>query len=93
MAAGSKTLSGGSSEEVLAASRYRDHVVIQLQNANATFLGFGEDAAADTGAKLLDAGDTVCVHGPKARGAINAFSAGAALLGYETGEGLTLGSH
>jgi len=75
-----------SSEQVLAADEHRDFVTLQLQNANAAFLAFGEAAANNTGIKLFNAQDSVRVKGAKARGVINAFSAGAAVIGIETTE-------
>lgn len=88
MSASAKTLTGGSSELIIAADEYRDSLTIQLQNTNATFLAFGEDAANNTGIKLINAGDSVRVLGAKARAAVNGYSAGAALLGIETKEGI-----
>ena len=75
-----------SSEQVLAADEFRDFVTLQLQNAYPVFLAFGEAADEDTGIKLGNAQCSVRVKGAKARGAINAWSAAAALIGIETTE-------
>ena len=84
MSASAKTLTGGESEQVIAADEHRDSLTIQLHNTQATFLAFGEAAANNTGIQLINAGDSVRVRGAKARKAVNAYSAGAAQLGIET---------
>lgn len=94
MALGTKTLSaGGVSAAVVAADDNRDHIVIQLQSAHVTYFGFGETAVTLQGASLIAAGDNMEVTGHKARGAINALSTGAAVLGYETMQGLKLNTN
>lgn len=85
MSLGTTTLTGAAaSAAVLAADSNRDHVTIQLQSAHPTYFGFGETAVTLQGISLINAGDAIEVTGPKARGAINALSAGNAVLGYET---------
>ncbi len=89
MALGTKTLSGGgASAAVVAADKYRDHILIQLQSNHPTYFGFGEDAVTLQGVACLEPGATVEITGDKARGAINAIAAGNAVLGYETAEGI-----
>jgi len=84
MASGTKTLTAATSTEIVAADGHRDHVTLQLQNANATYLAFGEDAANGTGICLLYPGCSVRVTGAKARLAMNGYSAGQAVIGVET---------
>lgn len=86
---GTKTLTGGgTSAAIIAADANRDHIVIQLQSAHPTYLGFDETAVTLQGLSLINAGDAVEVTGHKARGAINAIAAGNAVLGYETMHGV-----
>ncbi len=87
MASGTKTVSGGSgSEELLAASSYRDFILIQLQSDHPTYFGFGETAVTLQGICLLEPGATIKVRGPKARLAINVIAVGNAVIGWETFE-------
>ncbi len=87
MASGTDTLSGGgASAALLAADKYRDFVLIQLQSNHPTYFGFGETAVTLTGICLLEPGATIKVKGPKARLVINAIAAGNAVLGWETKE-------
>lgn len=88
MAASSKTLTGGSSELIIAADVNRDHLTIQLYNQYWVYLAFGEAAADATGVRLQFPGDTVRVTGPKARLAVYGWgqTQEAAVLGIETCE-------
>lgn len=87
MALGTLTVTGaGGSEVLLAADEHRDYVLIQLQSAHPAYLGFDETAITVQGIGLLQAGATVKVQGPKARGAINVIAAGNAIIGWETFE-------
>lgn len=89
MASGTKTLTGGGgTEELVAADTYRDDILIQVQSDHDVYLGFGENAVNAQGIALLYPGDCVKVTGAKARKAINAISAGNAVIGYETGPGI-----
>ncbi len=93
MSSGTKTLTGGEGTVVLvAAVRYREEILIQVQNDNDVYLGFGEAAVDATGICLLEPGSWVRVTGSKARGAINVISAGAAVIGYEDGNRVEYGS-
>lgn len=90
MASGTKTLTGGgASAAIVAADANRDYIVIQAQSDHDTYLGFGEAAVSAQGLCLLEPGATVEVRGPKARLAIYGISAGNAVLGYETLEGVS----
>lgn len=84
MSASSVTLSGGSSEEILAADGHRDFYTIQLHDDGVTYLAFGETAADATGLALLYPGCSVKVVGEKARLAVNGFTAGTPTIGIET---------
>jgi len=86
MAAGVTTMTISTSTEIIAADVNRDHITIQLHDANVTYLAFGEDAADATGIALLYPGCSVRVRGPKARLAVNGYSGGEAVIGYETHE-------
>jgi len=90
MASGTKTLTGGgASAAIVAADAHRDYIVIQAQSDHDTYLGFGEAAVSEQGLCLLEPGANVEVRGPKARLAIYGKSAGNAVLGYETCEGVS----
>jgi len=86
MAASTVTLTGGSSEEILAADPNRDVYVLQLQSQEPVFLAFGEAAVTATGIELRVAGDSVKVCGPKAREQCNGFAAATPTIGIETVE-------
>jgi hypothetical protein len=86
MAASSVTLSGGSSEEILAANSHRDFYTLQLQTAEPVYLAFGEDAANATGIVLLYPGCSVRVTGVKAREAAYGFAADTPTIGIETSQ-------
>ncbi len=89
MPASTVTLTGAAaSAAILAADKYRDHVLIQVQSDHDVYLGFGEDAVTLTGIGLLEPGASVEVWGGKARGAINALSTGNAVIGMETMNGV-----
>ena len=88
MPLGTKTLTGGASTEIAAEDEFRDHILIQLQSDHPTYLGFGETAITLQGIALLEPGATVKVTGPKARDAVNGFSSGNAVIGFETMEGI-----
>lgn len=72
MAKGSFT-AGSSSAEVIAASEYRDTLLIQKTNATTIALGIGEAAEAGKGIQLVNVGDTARLRGPMARSAIYAI--------------------
>lgn len=86
MSASAKTLTGGSSEVIIAANEHRDHLTVQLHNQYTVYLAFGEAAADVTGIKLQFPGDSVRVTGPKARLAVYGWGQAqeAAVLGIET---------
>lgn len=86
MPASTKTLTGGSSETIIAADSHRDHITIQLQNEYTVYLAFGEAAANATGLLLKFPLDSVRVTGPKARLAVYGWgqSQEGAVLGIET---------
>jgi hypothetical protein len=86
MAASAVTLSGGSSELIIAADDYRDHITLQLHDANPVYLAFGEAAVTATGIVLLYPGCSVRVTGAKARDAAYGFAAGTPTIGIETSE-------
>lgn len=84
MPASSVTLTGGSSEEILAADPHRDHITIQLQSAEPVYLAFGEAAVTATGICLMYPGCSVRVLGAKARLAVNGHAAATPTIGIET---------
>jgi hypothetical protein len=84
MSASAVTLTGGSSELILAADEHRDHVTIQLQTAHPVFLAFDEAAIASTGIGLLYPGCSVRVFGAKARQAVYGYAAATPTIGIET---------
>lgn len=84
MSAAAKALTGGSSELIIAADEYRDHITIQLQSAEPVYLGFNEDAVSATGVELIYPGCSVRVSGAKARLAIYGYAANASHVGIET---------
>jgi len=86
MAASTITLTGGSSEAILAADPNRDVYVLQLQSQHPVYLAFGEAAVTLTGIGLLVAGDSVEVCGPKAREACNGWAVSTPVIGIETVE-------
>jgi hypothetical protein len=86
MAASAVTLTGSSSEEILAADPNRDVYVLQLHTQEPVYLAFGEAAVTATGIGLLFAGDTVEVRGPKAREQCNGYAAATPTIGIETVE-------
>ena len=92
MAASTVTLTGGSSEEILAADANRDEVTLQLQSLHPVFLAFGEDAANATGLCLIYIGDHVTIRGDRSRGAINGFAASTPQIGIETNADIVLAS-
>ncbi|KKL14436.1 hypothetical protein LCGC14_2515690 [marine sediment metagenome] len=92
MALGTKTLTGNSSTELLAADVNRDYVLIQLQSDHQTYVGFGETAVNLQGIGLLEPGAWVKATGHKARGVINVINAdSSAVIGYETQQGIECG--
>jgi len=88
MSAGTKVLTGGSSELIIAADGHRDHITIQLQDTTPVFLAFGDSAvAADTvGIKLIYPGCSVRVTGNKARQEVYGYAAAGTVVGIETCE-------
>ena len=92
MSAGTKTLGSGASEEIIAADSNRDFYVLQLQTENPVYLAFGENAVTATGILLNRIGDWVEVRGVKARVAVNGYAAGTPTLGWETFEGIKIGT-
>jgi len=62
---------------IVAADEYRDHLTVQLINATAANLAFGEAAVAGEGIELINAGDSVSVRGPLATEAVYAIGNGA----------------
>lgn len=86
MAASATSLTGGSSELLIAADKNRDHLTIQLHNSEPVFLAFGEDAADLTGIKLIYPGCSVRVFGAKARIAVYGYAGAASRVGIETYE-------
>jgi len=63
---------------IVAASRYRDKLTIQLQNTTPVSLGFGVDAVDGESLELLTTGDSITVRGHLARQAVYAIGNGAA---------------
>ncbi len=93
MARGSKTLANtAATEEILAADLNRDFYVLQLQSEESVYLAFGEDAADASGIRLQKIGDWVEVRGEKARRAVNGYTTDTPILGWETFEGLKIGT-
>ncbi len=93
MAAGTKTLANSAaSEEIIAADDNRDYYVLQLHTEESVYLAFGEDAADATGIRLQKIGDWVEVRGAKARLAVNGYTTDTPTLGWETFEGIKLGT-
>jgi len=86
MSAATKVLTGGASEELIAADEHRDHITIQLQDTESVYLGFGEAAASETGIMLIYPGCSVRVTGAKARKAVYGYAAAASRVGIETCE-------
>ena len=86
MAASSKTLTGGSSELIIAADPHRDYVTLQLQGFYSVYLAFGEAAADATGIMLIVPGCSVRVMGEKARLAVYGYAGGETVVGIETCE-------
>lgn len=86
MLAGVTSLTGGSSELIIAADEYRDHLTVQLHGLETVDLGFGEAAADATGIRLLYPGCSVRVLGAKARLAVYGWASGAVNVGTETTE-------
>ena len=84
MSASAVTLTGGSSELIIAADDYRDHITIQLHTAHPVYLAFGEAARTATGIALLYPGCSVRVFGAKAREAVYGFAASTPTIGVET---------
>lgn len=94
MAAGTKTLANtAATEEIIAADENRDFYVLQLQTDGVSvYLAFGEDAADATGIRLQKIGEWVKVTGSKARLAVNGYTTDTPVLGWETFEGLEIGT-
>lgn len=88
MSASAWTTGVATNKEILAADANRDEYTVQLHDTDPVYLAFGEDAVDGTGIKLIYPGDSVRVHGAKARKALNAISAAASAGGIETYEGL-----
>jgi hypothetical protein len=86
MAASSVTLTGGESEQIIAADENRDHITLQLRSSNGVYLGFGEAAADGEGIMLMVPGCSVRVTGNKARQAVYGYAEGEADVGIETCE-------
>ncbi len=86
MSASVKALTGGSSELIIAADEYRDHITIQLHGSEPVFLAFAGDAVNLTGIKLIYPGCSVRVIGAKARIAVYGYAAAASRVGIETTE-------
>jgi len=71
MALDKHTFTGATSELIIAADAYRDHITIQNHTASApVFLGFDEAAVNTKGIKLIYPGCSVRVTGCKARLAV-----------------------
>jgi hypothetical protein len=92
MSAGSKTLGATATEEIIAADPNRDYYVLQLHTEEPVYLAFGEDAVTGTGILLNRIGDWVEVRGVKARKAVNGYAAGTPTFGWETFEGIKIGT-
>jgi hypothetical protein len=80
-------------QEIYAADKYRDNLLIQLQSQAASgafpvYLAFGAAAVDGEGVVLMEVGDSVIVRGPKARGVISAISGAGASGGGEAGESI-----
>lgn len=86
MDAGVTSLTGGSSELIIAADEHRDHLTVQLHGTETVDLAFGEAAADATGIRLLYPGCSVRVLGVKARLAVYGWASGAVNVGHETTE-------
>jgi len=86
MSASAVTLTGGSSEEILAADQNRDFYTLQLHTLFPVYLAFGEDASDASGLRLTNIGDSVRVKGSKARLACNGYAASTPTIGIETFE-------
>lgn len=86
MAASAVTLTGGSSELIIAADEYRNHLTIQLHTAHPVYLAFGAAAVTATGIYLLYPGCSVRVSGAKARLAVYGHAAATPTIGIETME-------
>ena len=80
------TLTGGSSELILAADKFRHFYTLQLHTAEPVYLGFGEAARTATGIALLYPGCSVRVFGAKAREAVYGYAAATPTIGIETME-------
>ena len=72
---------------LIAASDYRDCLVIQHTNATQCALGIGEAAVAGSGLQLIKIGDTVKLTGANAREAIYVIGNGATGT-YQDGTGI-----
>ncbi len=92
MASGTKTLGATATEEIIAADENRDFYVLQLQSEEPVYLAFGEDAVTAKGILLNRIGDWVEVRGAKARLAVNGYAAATPTLGWETFEGIKIGT-
>ncbi|KKN46481.1 hypothetical protein LCGC14_0672510 [marine sediment metagenome] len=93
MSAGTITLtSGAASEEIIAADANRDYYVLQMQTEATTYLAFGEAAVNVTGILLNKIGDWVEVRGAKARLAVNGYTTDTPVFGWETFEGIKIGT-
>jgi hypothetical protein len=86
MTAFSKELTGGESEELIAADEHRDHITIQLQDFSSVYLAIGEAAVVGKGIMLIVPGCSVRIFGNKARKAIYGYAEGASKVGIETCE-------
>lgn len=76
---------GAASAAVIAASEFRDCLVIQHTNATQVALAFGEAAVAGEGIQLMEIGDTVRVRGALSRMAVYAIGSGATCT-YQDGD-------
>lgn len=93
MPIGTKTLAAtAATEEIIAADAYRDFYVLQLHTEESVYLAFGEDAVTGSGLRLQKIGDWVEVRGPAARLAVNGYTTDTPTLGWDTTEGIKLGS-
>ncbi len=58
------------SVEIVAADEHRDELTVQLTNRTPAVLGFGKAAVSGEGIRLINAGDSITVHGHLAREAV-----------------------
>ncbi len=82
----SGAIAGGTNSAVIvAANEYRDTLTIQLTNSTSLEVAFGETAVTGACLKLINAGDSVTIHGHLARGAVYGIGNGAVAV-YQDGD-------